>query len=109
MLKFILQKREVSTPFKRFKPSPEVKPRVIVQANKFPRPAQNQENSGRKCQYCGSRHVPAYVPLKAELDTMVRAGVIQEVTCAYRLGQSISYTSREKGRFANLLGPPKRE
>ncbi|GBN03030.1 hypothetical protein AVEN_181050-1 [Araneus ventricosus] len=62
MLKFILQKREVSTPFKRFKPSQEVKPRVTGQANKFRRPAQNQENSGRKCQYCGSRRVPGRCP-----------------------------------------------
>ncbi|GBM11147.1 hypothetical protein AVEN_243018-1 [Araneus ventricosus] len=43
---------------KRFKPSPEVKPRATGKANKFRQPAKRQESSGRKCQCCGSRHVP---------------------------------------------------
>ncbi|GBN15912.1 hypothetical protein AVEN_56352-1 [Araneus ventricosus] len=43
---------------KRFKPSLEVKPRDTGQANKFRQPAKRQESSRRKCQYCGSHHVP---------------------------------------------------
>ncbi|GBN94349.1 Uncharacterized protein K02A2.6 [Araneus ventricosus] len=47
---------------KRFKPSPEVKPRATGQANKFRQPAKRQESSGRKCHYCGSHHVPGRCP-----------------------------------------------
>ncbi|GBM69983.1 hypothetical protein AVEN_207365-1 [Araneus ventricosus] len=47
---------------KRFKPSPEVKPRATGQANKFRQPAKRQESSGRKCQYCGSHNVPDRCP-----------------------------------------------
>ncbi|GBN78449.1 hypothetical protein AVEN_119238-1 [Araneus ventricosus] len=43
---------------KRFKPSSEVKPITTGQANKFRQPAKRQESSRRKCQYCGSHHVP---------------------------------------------------
>ncbi|GBM33035.1 hypothetical protein AVEN_263519-2-1, partial [Araneus ventricosus] len=49
---------ERSIDVERFKPSPEVKPKVTSQANKFRQPAKIQESIGRKCQYCGSRHVP---------------------------------------------------
>ncbi|GBO25705.1 hypothetical protein AVEN_236733-1 [Araneus ventricosus] len=47
---------------KRFKPSPEVKPRDSGQANKFLQPAKRQESSRRKCQYCGRHHVPGRCP-----------------------------------------------
>ncbi|GBN30200.1 hypothetical protein AVEN_96108-1 [Araneus ventricosus] len=47
---------------KRFKPSLEVKPRDASQANKFRQPAKRQESSRRKCQYCGSHHVPGRCP-----------------------------------------------
>ncbi|GBN34992.1 hypothetical protein AVEN_206091-1 [Araneus ventricosus] len=47
---------------KRFKPSSEVKPRATGQANKFRQPAKRQESSRRKCQYCGSHHVPGSCP-----------------------------------------------
>ncbi|GBL80181.1 hypothetical protein AVEN_29157-1 [Araneus ventricosus] len=46
---------------KRFKSSPEVKPRATVQANKLRQPAKRQ-SSGRKCHYCGSHHVPGRCP-----------------------------------------------
>ncbi|GBM85033.1 Transposon Tf2-6 polyprotein [Araneus ventricosus] len=47
---------------KRFKPSPEVKPRDTGQANKLRQPAKRQESIGRKCHYCGSHHVPGRCP-----------------------------------------------
>ncbi|GBN29403.1 hypothetical protein AVEN_174595-1 [Araneus ventricosus] len=47
---------------KRFKPSPEVKPRATGQANKLRQPAKRQESSGRKCHYCGIHHVPGRCP-----------------------------------------------
>ncbi|GBM82551.1 hypothetical protein AVEN_29338-1 [Araneus ventricosus] len=47
---------------KRFKPSPEVKPRATGQVNKFRQPTKRQESSRRKCQYSGSYHVPGRCP-----------------------------------------------
>ncbi|GBM86008.1 Uncharacterized protein K02A2.6 [Araneus ventricosus] len=47
---------------KRFKLSPEVKPRAIGQANKLRQPAKREESSGRKCHYCGIYHVPGRCP-----------------------------------------------
>ncbi|GBN89636.1 hypothetical protein AVEN_216387-1 [Araneus ventricosus] len=44
------------------KPSLEVKPRATGQANKLRQPAKRQESSRRKCQYCGSHHVPDRCP-----------------------------------------------
>ncbi|GBM03010.1 hypothetical protein AVEN_14524-1 [Araneus ventricosus] len=39
-----------------------MKPRDTSQANKLRQPAKRQEISGRKCQYCGSHHVPGKCP-----------------------------------------------
>ncbi|GBO26224.1 Retrovirus-related Pol polyprotein from transposon 17.6 [Araneus ventricosus] len=47
---------------KRFKPSPEVKPRDTGQVNKLRQPAKRQKSSRRKCRYCGSRHIPDRCP-----------------------------------------------
>ncbi|GBM77266.1 hypothetical protein AVEN_109492-1 [Araneus ventricosus] len=54
---YFMEERSIDA-IKRFKPSLEVKPRPTGQANKFRQPAKRQENSGRKCHYCGSHHVP---------------------------------------------------
>ncbi|GBN44356.1 Retrovirus-related Pol polyprotein from transposon 412 [Araneus ventricosus] len=63
---------------KRSKTSSEVKPKATGKANKFRQPAKRQEIRGRKYHYCGSHHV--LEPLKAELDRMVKAGVIENLT-----------------------------
>ncbi|GBN75786.1 hypothetical protein AVEN_88539-1 [Araneus ventricosus] len=78
---------------KRFKPSPEVKPRVTVQANKFRRPAKNHENSGRKCQYCGSRHVPAFCDPKVESEIVVDAFPFGLGAVLQQMGKPIAFAS----------------
>ncbi|GBN18746.1 hypothetical protein AVEN_69944-1 [Araneus ventricosus] len=95
---------------KRFKPSPEVKPRATGQANKFRQSAKRQESSGGKCQYCGSRHVPGRCPAYGLTASAGKLGLIRKCdnvnseNCCKSISNLFCKYSQVFEGFGNLPG-----
>ncbi|GBO17273.1 hypothetical protein AVEN_74987-1 [Araneus ventricosus] len=95
---------------KRSKPSPDVKPIATGQANKFRQPAKRQESSGRKCRYCGRRHVPGRCPAYGLTASADKLGLIRKcnnvnsVNCCKSISNLLCKYNQVFERLGNLPG-----